>query len=229
MSTSLRHLAACAAALLIANTAWAARPLVTDDAGVLASSECELEGSAVRLAQPDAKSFWAQASCGIGRNTQLGLGGGHDKLGDTRSNGFAIGGKTALREAAENQIGLAVSYALSGLKPSGERARRDGSQLLGIATLDKGDWLYHANLGWSHTHEDSLNHAVWGLAVEKLSVFGPVDLMAEVFGEHRTDPWFQVGARWTVVPQFLSLDGAYGIQAGSSRPRQASLGFKLKF
>ncbi|HYJ98956.1 MAG TPA: hypothetical protein VEX14_12920, partial [Burkholderiaceae bacterium] len=82
---------------------FAGRPLQTEDAGVLARGECEVEGSTARLSAAGAveRSHGLQLGCGIGISTQLALAGmllQGDAADDAR--GAELNGKTALWRGA---------------------------------------------------------------------------------------------------------------------------------
>ena len=216
------------AACLAAPASWAGRPLVTEDAEVLARGECEIEGFFGRVEKPRGDSHSLQLGCGVGGGTQLGLGAGRDRSEDDRVNAIAVNGKTGLREPSPGQPGLAIAYAASGLKHFGGPLRLDASEIKGVATLDSDGWLYHFNAGWAYAHEERAHRAIWALAVERPNALGPIDLMAETFGDNKSNPWVQLGARWAVVPERLLLDASWGLQSRHGRPRQATLGFTLK-
>lgn len=216
----------------LAFPAWAGRPLATEDAGLLGQGECEIEsyaGHARDNTGPSVSTRWAQLGCGIGHDTQLAFGAGTEKSAGENTTVAALAGKTVLRELTEDQTGFALAYALLGSKEPGNGFRHDATELKGVITLPRGDWLFHANLGSNYSHTSAPYSTVWGLAVERPGAIGPVDLMAEVFGDNHSAAWVQLGARWIVIPSRLYLDSSWGMQADSARTKQVTLGLKLAF
>ena len=226
----------CACALLSAlacGAAHAGRPLVAEDAGVLARGDCEFEGVASRLGLegPTATTGVLQLACGIGLQTQVA-----GTLGSTRSDGehslqAAASGKTALRDLTDERAGVALAYSFIGMRPSGKGWRYDLTTLMGVVTVPvRKDLLLHGNLGASYSRIDRETSAIWAAAAEFLQVGGTgFDLMAETFGTQRDPLWLNFGLRYTVVPEQFALNASFGAQGGSERAKLATLGFKLNF
>src|SRR5678816_3807327 len=91
----------------------AARPLATDDAGVLNSAECEIDTFVERSRVRDEPSYLGgslQAGCGIGLSTQLSVVGARFD-GDPATTQLGLAGKTALIALTDSGPGLTVGYA----------------------------------------------------------------------------------------------------------------------
>jgi hypothetical protein len=214
----------------LAFPAWAGRPLATEDAGVLGQGECEVESYAGRVTSRDGtrvSTRWAQFGCGAGRNTQLALGAGTEKSDGEQTRIAALTGKTFLRELTDEQAGITLAYALFGAQEPGNSFRHEATELKGVASVPHGGWLLHANLGGHYSHESRSYSTVWGLAVERPGAFGPLDLMAEIFGDSHSAHWVQVAARWAVLPKRVYLDASWGVQSDSARSRQITVGLKI--
>jgi hypothetical protein len=210
--------------------AWAGRPLVTEDAGVLGQRECEIESYAGHVSDsPSLSTRWAQLGCGIGRNTQIALGAGTENSEGQRTRIAAMTGKTFLRELTDEQTGFALAYTLFRAQEPGNRFKHGATQLKAVASIPRSGWLFHANLGWHYSRTSNDDGAIWGLAVERLGAAGPVDLMAEIFGDNRSAAWVQIAARWAVIPKRLYLDASWGVQTGSARSKQITAGLKIAF
>jgi hypothetical protein len=212
--------------------ALAGRPLATEDAGVITQAECELESYAGRVTAPTAPTVstrWAQIGCGIGSGTQFtfGIGPDRDETGSTVRE--SLGGKTFLRELTDEQMGFALAYVLFGAREPGNSFRHEATELSAVVTIPVDGWLLHANAGWHHVRREKQQNTIWALAVERPEAIGPVDLMAEVFGDDRCAPWMQMAARWTVVPKQFFLDTSWGRQLNSTHSRQVTVGLKLAF
>jgi hypothetical protein len=218
-----------ASVLGLVSAAWAGRPLVTEDAGVLNRGECEIESFAGRADNPTLNALRAQVGCGTGFNTQLAIGAGREKPERERSTTAAVAGKTFLRELTDEQAGFAFSYAFSGTKQSAGNFGHEATEFRGVVTVPHGSWLFHGNLGWQRSHATHTTSSFFGLAFERTGALGPVDLMAEVFSDDHNAPWVQAGPRWAVIPKRLFLDSSWGVQTDSNRARQMTLGLKLAF
>jgi hypothetical protein len=222
-------LVTAASASILSSAAWAGRPLATEDAGVLNRGECEIESFAGRTREPTVRLQWAQVGCGIGFNTQLAVGVGREKLDEGRATTTALSGKTFLRELTNEQAGFAFAYTLAGAKQQSSSLGHENTELKAVVTVPRGDWLFHGNLGWERAHAEHSTRSLFAVAAERTGALGPVDLMAEVFGDDREAAWVQVGARWPVIPERLFIDGSWGIQTNSDRSKQVTLGVKVAF
>ncbi len=230
MTLAGRRAAATLAVALIAGPAFAARPLVTEDAGVLARGECEFEGFASR-ASASSHAAQLQLSCGIGARTQVqGSAAAWTSDGD-RGTLVGASGKTFLRELTDEQAGVTLAYSFIGSKPADGGWRYDTTVLMGVVSVPlRTDLLLHANLGASRSRPDDRTTALWAGALEFLQVAGSrFDLMAECFGTQRDPLWLNAGIRYTLVPDRFTLNASLGAQGGSERAKLATLGFKLNF
>ena len=212
--------------------AWAGRPLATEDAGVLGRGDCEIESFAGRAHTADSDTEttrWAQFGCGIGYNTQLAVGAGGEKAAGATTRIAALAGKTYLRELTDDQSGVVLAYAFLGAKEPGEGFKHDATEIKAVVSVPSNGWLLHANLGSNFSHTSKLHSTVWAFAAERPSAVGPVDLMAEVFGDNHGEPWTQFGARWQVVPERFFVDASWGVQTDSARTKLVTIGLKLAF
>lgn len=213
-------------------SAQAGRPLATEDAGVLARGDCEIESFAGRMRERDRASatlLWGQIGCGVGLNTQLAVGIGRERSASARTEIEAFGGKTFLRELTDDSPGVALAYSVYETREPGERFRSDANEYKLVVTVPVSGGFIHANLGTRIAHRTDEHRTVWALAAEFPGAAGPVDLMAELFGNDRDPAWLQVGARWAVIPKRFFLDASWGARGGSTRPTIATLGLKFAF
>jgi len=221
------------AAALACGPACAGRPLVTEDAGVLGRGDCEFEGIGSRLsaAGSTARTGQLQLSCGTGLQTQIQGAIATSSIEGERSTLAAAGGKTYLRELTDEQAGFTLAYSFAGSRPGGMDWHYDVTALLGVVTVPlRKDLLLHANLGASYARAERDTTAIWAGAVEFLRVGATAfDLMAEAFGTQRDPLWLNLGVRYTVAPERVSVNASIGAQGGSDRAKLATLGFKLNF
>ncbi|MDZ7651347.1 MAG: hypothetical protein U5L03_01640 [Burkholderiaceae bacterium] len=178
----------------------AGRPLQTEDAGVLDRRDCEVELVGSRLHEPDAPSVrgaTAQLGCGIGFASQVALLGGQARSDGERTEALALVGKTALRPLTDEQAGIVIAWALGADRPAGGSLRHETTEIRLVATQPIGPWLLHANLGATRSERERLDRTLFSAAVERTGL-GPVDAMAEVFGDDRSDAWLNGALRWSV-------------------------------
>jgi len=159
--------------LCVPSPADAARPLVTDDAGVLEAGECELETFIERSRVRGEPAYFGgsvQPGCGVGLRTQLSLiGARFDGDPATTQAGFA--GKTALIALTESRAGLTIGYSFEWSRPNGQSCRSDTGLLIAIATFPfEQNWFAHINAGWRRTQQPREKIFFWGVAIERESV-----------------------------------------------------------
>lgn len=223
-STALVCAAACAAA-------QAGRPLVTNDADVLADGDCELEAYTLRdrRAGSTTRGGIAELGCGIGAlHSQLALAAIRESEAGVADLHGALLGKTALLRRDGDGFGIALGWGFGVLRTPGNAWRHDDTNLTLIVTRRIGDGVTaHANLGWSRNETHASHRMQWALAAEK-ALAGGIDLMAEAYGDDRSRPWLGLGARWT-ANDTLSVNAAWALQHVVPRARQFSLGVRIGF
>ncbi|MDO8419270.1 MAG: hypothetical protein Q7S90_04470 [Rubrivivax sp.] len=213
--------------------AVAGRPLVTEDAGVLASGECEVETFASQLKARDEPkvSGWAlQLGCGVGLGTQVALGVTAERSAGLTDRGIAFTGKTALVAPRDGAAAYSLAWGLVAARVAGASYEHEDSFVNGVMTLPLSDALMlHANLGWSRSQSARQSSTGWALAVEHEAT-PALSLMAETYATDRDRPaWVQVAVRWTLVPERLFVDGSWGFQTSGEHPKQITLGLKAAF
>lgn len=233
-ASTVLFIAALALAAL-APAAHAGRPLVAEDANVLDRGDCEFESFAARASERDApgtRALSVQAGCGVGLDTQLAMQAVRTR-GGAAVDTLALVGKTALRAPTDDRAGFTVAYALGADRPRDDpawrRFRFETATVLGVMTAPLGAAMLHANLGWTRQRSTGTDSTLWALAVEREGALGPVDLMAETYGDDRSPPWLAVAARWHAIHDRLMLDASYGVQTASGRPRLVTVGLKFAF
>ena len=226
--------------LKLCGTAWAGRPLQTEDAGVLEQGECELESYTARQHVKQAshdRGASLQLACGLGRSTQLALALQRNRGDGEASRGQLWSGKTRLWSAAAEApegASLTLAYGL-GWRRDVNRAwhQRAGNAALVFSTpLGEASPLsLHAQLGHAHEKSEGLKRrsTSWGLALEHQG-WGAVAPMAELFGDDRDGTWWNLGLRVTLRPETLFVYMSYGRKLGAGpAPRLLTLGLKLSF
>lgn len=223
---------AAALAVLASQPALAGRPLQTEDAGVLEAKACEVEGvwgRAKASGLPSARETSLQFGCGWGYNSQLALAVARASSGGAHANGARLGGKTQLwsNEAKEPTV-FTLAYGLTAADVPGSGWKHAATDINAVLSTPVAGMTLHANLGWSRDQLASSSATSWGVALEHPG-FGSVAPMAELFGDEDNAPWWNLGLRWTVVPDKTYLDLSYGRQMITGRPSMLTVGFKFAF
>lgn len=215
--------------LVLAVAAHAARPLITDDTGVLDKGSCELEAVLSRDkadgAQVDGKSL--QLGCGVGARTQVALGVDRVKEDGLQVRGTTLAGKVSLLPGDDASWSASGAVLWISVPGQGNRHAATSVNLLHTRALGQ-QFTLHANLGLVQDELARRGSTTWGLALEHAG-WGPVALMGELTGDDLAAPAWNIGLRWTAVPDQWTLDIAYGQQMVGGRPRALSLGAKLSF
>ncbi len=223
-------------ALLVAGSAQAARPLDTDDAGVITARSCELEGARVSLRALGVKTIESGAAlaCGVGWGTQVGLGlSSARQSGQAGARGAALLAKTTLWSGeGDNAPALSLGGSLVWGKPSGGKWASENREIRLLGTLPWNSLIFHANIGHSRSPSAATRATLWGLAVEleplPLASLGVAPLF-EIYGDDHRDRWINAGLRITVLPDQLFLDIASARQQVGDKARSTNAGFKLAF
>lgn len=219
------------ALLLLLGEAQAGRPLVSEDAGVIARDHCELEGAASHLSGSGSQ-HGLQWGCGVGGDTQIAVKVG-GAAGGIRT--VELNGKTQWLSwgVSERPGGLALAWALDGARSPEHGLRHSlSSANLALSTPLGGYATLHANLG--HTRDELAGRAstTWSLALEHDGVGAEQRLqpMLELFGnDHDSHPFLNAALRWAALPGRAFIDGSAGRELGGARARLVTLGFKLAF
>lgn len=228
--SSMSRLLAASALVACATSALAERPLQSEEADVLDRSECEFEGVAAHASVSGASGSERalQLGCGIGHGTQLALGLARASAGGAHADGLALGGKTRLWQGSED-AGLALAYSLAwGRADGGSWEHAETALNLAYTRATSKALTWHANLGHARDEIGGAAATTWSLALEHAG-FGAFAPMAEVFGDDREGPWWNLGLRWTLADEKVYLDASYGRQMASGRARLVTLGFKFAF
>ena len=196
------------ALLLAPATAQAGRPMTTDDAAVLDPRTCQLEAWWQRL--HDHNEAWLAPACSIAPGWEAGL-----SLVRTREPGSAsserLGGvyvKTVFRPLQTNGWGLGMVLAHLPLEAGSLAGDTALNVPLTVSLLDDAV-LVHANAGWTRHYTIHQGGATWALGTE-VAVTPRAALTLETFGARRGHSYVQAGARYSVIPNRLDLDAAYG-------------------
>ena len=218
-------------ALLVTASAqsFAARPFVTDDARLTNAESCQLESWS--RAYKTSHEFWMLPACNLTGNVEITAGTGRaTNAGQATTHDFILQGKTLLRELTTNGWGWGLAI--------GKVNHPDispGPNLLGntyayipvsVSTHDD-KVIFHTNVGLLKDKATGENRTTWGAGVE-LQASPRVLLIAESFGDNKNNPYWQMGARYAIVPHLFQLDTTIGRQFnGGVETRWISFGLRL--
>ncbi|MCL2822884.1 MAG: hypothetical protein FWD57_02735 [Polyangiaceae bacterium] len=215
--------------VLICQTAWAARPMITDDARVVDPKSCQIE-TWTRFSR-DSIDYWAMPGCNVAQSIELTTGAALSwQSGSAEVTDILLQGKTLFRELEPNgwSVGLAIGYA----HHSNTQAR-DGVTGHPYAytpwslSLFNDVVVLHANIGWVLENEAKRHQLTWGLGSET-ALTDRIWIIAEAFGTNSEKPALHAGLRGWVVQNRMQIDATCGSRIGfASDERWISVGLRL--
>ena len=217
---------AMAGFILISGSAYAARPMNTDDARIVDPKSCQLE-SWVKHPKGSTE-FWAQPACNFTGNLELTLGGAITRAdGSSQTSTQMLQGKTLFKPLEVNGwgLGLAMGVARDPRAGAGRGSDLYAYVPASFSFLDD-KLVMHTNLGWIHEQDTRKHRMTWGLGSE-LQVHEKTWLIAETHGQNNGRPFFQVGVRHWLVPEHVQFDVTWGSRFGDSNQRWFSVGLRL--
>lgn len=207
----------------------AARPLVTDDARLTNAHACQLE-TWVRLYQ-GGNELWALPACNLGENFEVTLGGGiyHDQAQSYRTEDWMLQFKTLFKPLETNGWGwgLAVGRVMHpDIQPGPNQLGNTYFYVPVSFSYLQDALIVHVNVGMLRDRQEARNKATIGVGSE----FKLTDHMrgiAEVFGDQTQNPFYQVGLRYSLIPELFQIDGTFGQQVnGSQQSQWISIGLR---
>ncbi|MBB1161051.1 hypothetical protein [Aquariibacter albus] len=202
--------------------AWAARPMVTDDARLVDPQACQLE--TWRRVGPEGGESWALPACNPAGGLELTLGGARQRGEGPATDAVLLQAKTLFRPLTPGDwgYGLAVGTVQRPGPADEFYAYLPFSRSFGLDEL-----LLHANLGLLHEGATRRERLSWGLGLE-WAVAPRLGGIAEVFDQAAGRPMVQIGLRSWLLPGRLQLDATAGERLGGEpRSRWLSLGLRL--
>jgi hypothetical protein len=216
--------------------AQAGRPLVTEDAGVVAEGAHELETLVAhwRSAPLDTTETSAQWAYGLRPGTQLALRTARTHASDSAGYNLELNGKQQLLETGDRQAPsvLTLAWALTASRADGRSIIHSGSNLSLVFSTPVAGGSLHLNLGHQRDEVISRVSTLWNLAYEHAGWGADRQLqpMVEVFGEDRSSRVFVNAAlRWSMVPERLAVDGSIGREWRRGGARLFTVGLVASF
>jgi len=215
MQTPTRTLLLSLAALWLAAPAHAGRPLTVDDASVNDAGEGHVEAWYAR--QPGRAHTWTVAPAYAPIDgLELGAALSRDRTADATTG--AVQAKWRITPSLESGCNAGAVLGVAHTRGAGGNT----PYLNGLFTCNSGWGASHFNLGAMRA-SDGPTLGTWGIAHER--EFGRITAHVEAFGQRRSKPTFQVGAR-TELAKGLQIDGTLG---RSNHESLVSLGLKQSF
>jgi hypothetical protein len=192
----------------IAGSAYAGRPLDTDDATIVDEGWCQLESWV--FGSNTTTRYWLVPACNPFGNLELKAGYAREQPdGAPGHNDYVLEAKTLLKPLAPNEWGFGLSA--SAVRAGGGEDRTWGYTALFIASRSLADdrVRLHGNAGMLYTQRTRRLSGLWGIAGE-LDITERVTVLGEVVGVSGEGRLAQVGGRVWLVPERVYLDGTIG-------------------
>lgn len=193
---------------LLSTTAWAGRPLATDDATILEPNDCQVE--AWHQHTGNLREWWAMPACRVG-GWELAAGKGQWR-------NAALQAKTVLRGLETNGWGLGLAIATQhGM------SRQHTVNLPLTMSFASDALLLHLNAGWIR-QPGAPSRATWSIGSE-YAFARRWSASLESYGSRHRPPTRQAGMRYSLIEGRLDLDASVAKTPGV--PRQLALGMTL--
>lgn len=221
----------CLPAALLATSAEAARPMITDDARITDAKACQLESWA--KSNRDSHEWWALPACNFTGNLELTLGGAVANAdGSNRTTDVVIQGKTLFKPLETGGWGWGMVLGTV-RHPQINPARNLLGDVYGYVPVSfsfaDDRFVLHTNLGAVHEKASGRHRATWGVGSET-QLTDSTWLIAETYGQSGERAFYQVGLRHWLVPNRVQVDTTYGNRFGdygADSPRWLSIGLRL--
>lgn len=227
-----RHFLAAATLALLATSAHAGRPLVTEDAGVLGKGECEWESflaSARISGSPTVNGWDTQVGCGVLASSQVAVSYGHARGGGSTGQTASLNGKTGVYKNHGADLALTLAWGVLGTKYTGGSFGTDSVFLNGVLTKQFNEQVtVNANLGWTQDRSVSPKRGFSNANVAlEYNLGNGLEVMGEVMSVDGVSG-FGMGLRYAASKAW-SLNLGYLVQNPSPQYRQWSLGAKFTY
>lgn len=227
MKKYIALLVACSA--LNSKTVNAARPFVTDDARLTNAGSCQLESWSRQY--KSSKEFWTLPACNINGNFEVTMGVGYAKSNDlSSSTDYVVQGKTLYRELSTNDWGWGLAIgkiAHPSINPGPNLMGNTYAYVPISRSFMDDEIVLHTNLGALRDTATGKVIGTWGVGSE-LKISERTLGVIEMFGDNHNKPYWQLGARYSVIPNVFQVDATVGKQwNGVIESRWISIGLRF--
>jgi len=215
--------------LFYAQSAWSARPFVTDDARLTNSGSCQLE-SWTRI-YPNSTEFWALPACNPTGNFEVTLGAGLSMVNDVKdTSDYVIQAKTLFKVLETNGWGIGLSIGKvyhPAVTPSANQLGNTYAYIPFSASFNDDQIVMHLNMGVLHDHSSNKDNMTWGIGGEFKASPRLMGIL-ETYGDNQSNPFAQAGVRMSVIPNLFQVDATLGGQLnGVDDNRWISFGVRI--
>lgn len=225
---AVRPLASFALLVMLATSrTHAGQPLATDDAAVVAAGTCQVE--AWVQSPHDGREYWAQPACNFTGNLELAIGAARAVADDgERSATVQLQAKSVLFASADKawSFGVVGGAARDTGAPHGRSAFQTYFGKALASWYPRDDVEMDFDLGAANGYGTGV-FALASAAIQ-YAVVSNVQLMAEAFRDEPGRAKYQVGVRWTVVPDRLDAYVSYGNRFGNASSQWTIVGIRLQ-
>jgi hypothetical protein len=226
----MKRVATCALLMFATmQLAQAGRPIETDDGSVTALRTCQLD-------------FWTETSLEVRQDNfnggcnflgngefSLGLGAVHGNQEDQTLS--SLGYKHIFKHFTHSTAGygLAASREWGRLKSTDESSQETLLTTIASVPLKGEDLLLHLNLGYlQYSDQIQSDNSVFKAAALDYSFTERIGFSVETFSGVEDSLSWRVGARYTLIPDFLQIDASYGSDYGTFQGARAfTVGFGI--
>jgi hypothetical protein len=228
LRTRLFIAAAFSGLLLLSFPALAARPFVTDDARLTTAGSCQLE-SWSRI-YPESREIWALPACNPGGNFEFTVGGGvAQNNGESSTSDFVFQGKTLFKPLETDGWGIGLAAGTvqhPAINPGPNQYGNEFAYIPFSTSWWSDAVIVHTNVGWLREKETKQETMTWGIGSELLLTHRLLGIV-EIFGDERGKPFYQIGFRYSIIPNLFQVDTTIGQQIDApSQQRWISFGIR---
>jgi len=222
-------LALVAVAVFSSGTAYAARPMITDDARIVDPKSCQVETWA-KFYKQGGWERWALPGCNPTGNLEITIGGAYSHPEEGRhASDVVLQAKTLFRPLTPDSwgYGLAVGTVRH---PSVKTELQFGDHYAYVPvsfSFAGDDFLLHLNAGAVRRPLTQDTAATWGIGSET-RLNQRLQLIAETYGDSKSRGFYHLGLRFWVIPDRVQVDTTFGNRWGTETgERWVSVGLRL--
>ncbi len=170
-------------------------------------------------------------ACNPSGNLELTVGGGYFKNDDIQgsTHDYIIQAKTLFKTLEPNQVGFGLAVGKIAHPEINPGPNQFGNTYLyfPVSYEFNNHLVVHSNLGLLKDNGDKTIKSTFGLGAElplKTNLLG----ITEIYGDDKQKPFFQIGFRYSVMPELFQIDTTLGHQFdGNSQGKWLSIGFRF--